>query len=234
VVQTSRRSTTMTSPDDLSLDAPWALGEAGLTHIVNQVRPNHPRVIIEFGAGRSTVRLAQAFPDAEVVAFEHVAEFAEATTALLRRHGVVNARVVHAPLRLVRLGSLWYRSYATPCLGRDADVVVVDGPPSWTRRGREAALYSVLQWLHGGSVVFLDDCDRAAERQTVCNWLARVPAIASVEFVRVGHGIACVTFEARPSEPLQVGTGLVADNAASLVRAERSRLSLKFWHRTAT
>jgi hypothetical protein len=68
--------------------------------------------------------------------------------------------------------------------------VLIDGPPYWTGRGRQACLYDVAAALRVGGRVYLDDCQRAQERLIVRNWVKSYPHAFRVSGLSVGHGLA--------------------------------------------
>jgi hypothetical protein len=70
------------------------------------------------------------------------------------------------------------------------DCVIVDGPPFYTLRGREACLYQIYPKLDVGGLVFLDDYSRVDERTILNNWLSVYPDSFSVQIVEVGHQVA--------------------------------------------
>ncbi len=82
------------------------------------------------------------------------------------------------PLRLRRIGGAIYETYAEGPFPASIDAIVIDGPPSWTRRGR-----SVLARRSAPPAcrrrADLDDYERKDERRIVHNWTAarRVPCV---------------------------------------------------------
>ena len=58
-------------PKQLSLDAGWSIGETAFERITTALLEMSPvERILEFGSGPSSVRLAMAFPEAQVFSVE--------------------------------------------------------------------------------------------------------------------------------------------------------------------
>ena len=72
-------------PDRLNLDAGWSIGETAFERITTTLLEMSPvERILEFGSGPSSIRLAMAFAEAEVLSIEgDWRNFAE-TTSLMR------------------------------------------------------------------------------------------------------------------------------------------------------
>ncbi len=158
--------------DDLHLDHGWSLTEATFAALVGELKGRVPRRLLEFGSGRSTVRLALAFPEAQIVSLEHNPKEFFRTCVLLHRHGVedrVNLRL--APIRLQRIGAYWARTYSCgPELESIFDAVVIDGPPDHVFGGREAAGRIGFPRLRVGGLLFLDDFGRRSEQLAAEHW----------------------------------------------------------------
>ena len=72
----------------------------------------------------------------------------------------------------------------------EIDCVIIDGPPVYTLRGREACLYQVYDLIRIGGLVILDDFRRSYEKQIVENWLSIYPSSFTVEIIREDHHLA--------------------------------------------
>ena len=70
------------------------------------------------------------------------------------------------------------------------DCVIIDGPPVYTLRGREACLYQVYDQIKIGGLVILDDFRRSYEKQIVENWLTVYPDSFTVEIICEDHYLA--------------------------------------------
>jgi hypothetical protein len=190
----------------LDLDASaWSLGEEAFKKIVETIQATcQPSRIIEFGSGVSSIRLALAFPNARIISiesdrlcFQHTASLAKDS---LRQP---NLDLRYRPLNFQSYGTGQILSYEKDNFfeGEKVDCAIIDGPPFYTLRGREACLYQIYEWLDQGGLVFLDDCQRAEERIILDNWLAVYPESFSMEFIVAGHQLA-VLRKIRTVEPI--------------------------------
>ncbi len=181
--------------DELNLDrSSWSIGEAAFEALVTNMREIQPKRILEFGSGASTVRLAMAFPDAEITSVESSPEHFARVLSLVERASISRKpTILFCPLSWRFIGGALYQTYAPlgdPNDLRTFDIVVVDGPPVWTRRGREACLHMVVESLRVGGRVYLDDCRREQEQRIVRNWQTVYGRDAfSVSVIDQGHGI---------------------------------------------
>jgi predicted O-methyltransferase YrrM len=125
----------MNSP---SLSGPWSIGEDAFTELVRDMTAVHPRSIVEFGSGASSIRLSQAFPDSQVLSIESSEEFFKRARDCARRHGVgpPRLRIALRPLRFPRIAGAVYDTYDCGPFPSRIDAVLIDGPPYWTGRGR--------------------------------------------------------------------------------------------------
>lgn len=183
----------------------WAATPQLAAELVARVEAVRPAVVLEAGSGASTLVVAYALERlgaGRVVSLEAEADYAEATRALLARHGLAHrARVLHAPLRDVTLDGTTWRWY-DPAVLADAladvdavDLLVVDGPPRETQRlARWPALPLLADCLAPHAVVVLDDADRPDERAVVERWRAAWPAFA-VRHVASAKGVAVLERE---------------------------------------
>lgn len=161
---------------DLPADALPHLGswkaDVGLLHLVaDHILAKKPKVVVEFGAGASTLIVARALQMAgggTHIAFDQHAEFVEATGAWLAEHGLA------ADLRAVPLvpapggwPGLWYDHEPLPDV---IDFMLIDGPP-WTihpfTRGAAATLFGRITL---GGTIMLDDGARPGERVIARRW----------------------------------------------------------------
>jgi predicted O-methyltransferase YrrM len=179
-------------PAELRFSAPWSLGEQAFEAIHEDLVAIEARTVVEFGSGTSTARLAHDLPDVALFSVDSDATFFEQTRALLAAHGL-EARValVERPLAWRWHGGAPYLGFGEGELPGAIDAVLIDGPPHWTRRGREACLYAVFDRLRVGGRVYLDDYGRRAEKRTVRNWLLAYPgALRMVRMVPVDCHVA--------------------------------------------
>jgi precorrin-6B methylase 2 len=192
-------------PTPLSLDQGWGVGEETFGQIVEELRAIGAATIVEFGSGVSSIRLALEFPGAQIVAIESNREWYETVLRMRAEHRVErNLTVQHRLLRWQRHGLSFFRSYAPGELPERIDAVIIDGPPTWTRRGREACLYQVIRRLRVGGRVLLDDYGRNREKTIVRNWTWSFPGVFAINTIGTGHGLCVMeklgdTGRARPS-----------------------------------
>ncbi|MUL35989.1 hypothetical protein BWI75_06395 [Gloeocapsopsis sp. AAB1 = 1H9] len=186
--------------EHLNLDTPWSMGEAAFTRMIAIVRQKVPnlKTLVEFGSGKSSIRLANSFTDAQVFSSESDPYCFSQTQALaktLLTHS--NLTLLHQPLTFQTYGGNILSYTPTADLhGLTINCAIIDGPAFYTLRGREACLYQVYDQLEIGGVVILDDYRRASEKAIVRNWLAVYPNSFTVEIVRVGHQLAVLTKQA--------------------------------------
>lgn len=188
----------MTSPSPL--DAPWALGERAYARVLRELRAMEAPTIVEFGSGASTAALARDLPTATIFSVDSDATYFERTRAQLPSNAKVE--LVHRPLVWQLHGGAPYLCYARCDLPNAVDALLIDGPPHWTRRGREACLYQAMPSLKIGARIFLDDYKRVPERRTVRHWLAAYPdALRLVEVIEEGDRVAVLEKTAEQSAP---------------------------------
>ncbi|HEX9955028.1 MAG TPA: class I SAM-dependent methyltransferase [Allosphingosinicella sp.] len=175
---------------ELPRDALPALGswkaDVGLLRLVSDhIAAAHPQVVVEFGAGASTLVMAKALQQAgggKLHSFEQHEDFVEATRQWLADHGL-EADIRAAPLAPSGgWPGLWYRHGPLP---ERIDLLVVDGPP-WTihplTRGGAETLFDRIPV---GGTVMLDDAARPGERIVARRWRKRWP---NFEFKLVNSG----------------------------------------------
>lgn len=171
-----------------ALDAPWAIGSEAMSAVRERLALLGPETIVEFGGGVSTAALARAFPRAHILSIDHDPRFIESTR--LRVEGT-RVELSLRPLAWQDHGEAPYLSYEDGAFPERVDAVIVDGPPHWTRGGREATLYQVFDRLRVGGLVVLDDYRRRRERRIVEHWLEVFRgSLELVEHLDVGHHLA--------------------------------------------
>jgi len=165
--------------EKLNLDVPWSIGEVAFERIVELIhRTQRPKRIVEFGSGPSSLRLAMAFPEASVLSIEGDRRCFNKTNALMEEFiRDSNLIVRYRGLKFQWYGSGQILSHEEDFFfgADDVDGVIVDGPPFYTLRGREACLYQIYTKLRIGGIVILDDYGRGQERIIVNNWLSVYP-----------------------------------------------------------
>ena len=146
----------------------------------NLILEKQPLVIVEFGSGYSTVKMAEA-SDGVVYAYEHQEKYAERTRRALKSSGLV------AHVNLCELANGFYKVPAYP---KNIGLVFVDGPPSHDGN-RTAALPSVWQNLADDWVCIVDDGNRKSAEADVKEWCEQLPVDA--RYVNMKRGMWVVT-----------------------------------------
>ena len=182
-------------PDWLNLDTGWSIGETAFERITTTLLQMSPvEKILEFGSGPSSVRLAMAFSEAQVLSVEgDWRNFAENMNLMRSLWDKRNLSIKYRPVTLESYGNANFLTYEDGMFWDDQeeiDCVIIDGPPVYTLRGREACLYQVYDQIKIGGLVILDDFRRSYEKQIVENWLSVYPSSFTVEIIREDHHLA--------------------------------------------
>lgn len=159
--------------------------DTGLLHrIVDAVEELRPRVVVELGAGATTLICARALQlhgGGALYTYDQHAGFVEQTRAWIESEGLA-ANLHHAPLGPPPAGwpGLWYQLSDLP---ETIDLLVIDGPP-WTLHPQVRGAAEVLfERLSPGGMVLLDDAARPGERMIARRWAAKWPQMT---FRRMG------------------------------------------------
>ena len=181
--------------DQLNLDTGWSIGETAFERITSAFLDLSPvERILEFGSGLSSIRLAMAFSEAQVLSVEGDRRNFVETTSLMRSFwDKRNLSIRYRPITLESYGDAEFLTYEDGMFWDDQeeiDCVIIDGPPVYTLRGREACLYQVYDQIKIGGLVILDDFRRSYEKQIVENWLSVYPGSFTVETIREDHYLA--------------------------------------------
>ena len=181
--------------EQLSLDTGWSIGETAFERITTALLEMSPvERILEFGSGPSSIRLAMAFPEAQVLSVEgDWRNFAETTSLMRTFWDKRNLSIKYRPIIRESYGDASFLTYEDRMFWdgqKEIDCVIIDGPPVYTLRGREAGLYQVCDQIRIGGLVILDDFRRSYEKQIVENWLSVYPGSFTVEVIREDHHLA--------------------------------------------
>ena len=183
--------------DDLNLDHPWNIQEAAFAEIVRLGKSIDARRILEFGSGKSTVRLALAFPLAHIEAIEHNREYAQFVDNLAKKHPIpppgIRPRGAKVLLHTVSIEDNAYNLYALDLPDASFDLVIVDGPPSTVNGGRIAALRDACRLVRVGGIIVMDDVNRPAEREAVRIQFEEWGGAFLYDQIAVGHGLGVLT-----------------------------------------
>ena len=171
-----------------------AMRPGALISIVNDIVVNRREVVVELGAGASTLFLAKAckIVGAELLSFDHEAEWAAEVRAMLASIDCTIATVVIAPLRPLTLsldGSGWYDldTVRTAIGSRRVSTIVCDGPSAYfanSRYARHPAVPVLKPFLANRWSIFLDDIHRGPERDIARRWSQELGTPAKLERLR--------------------------------------------------
>lgn len=144
----------------------WAASPDLLLTLIDLVRKNRPKLIVELGSGISTLVMAKAaVARVKIVSIDHSEEFAQKTREMLNEHGVKNVEIRVAPLKSHESGTQWYDLTLLRNL-KNIDLLVIDGPPgSKNLKARQPALKEFETKLSPKAVIVIDDVNREGERE---------------------------------------------------------------------
>jgi predicted O-methyltransferase YrrM len=185
----------------LNLDSSWRIGEDAFSTIVEKItellnkKNAKQSCIVEFGSGVSSIRLALNFPNTNIISIDGDRECYQETQNLALEFLQPSElfELKYHPLSFREYGSGKILSYTQDPTFQPKfpiDCVIIDGPPFYTLRGREACLYQAYEQLRVGGLVILDDFNREIEQTILKNWLSVYPDSFEVEILEVGHHLA--------------------------------------------
>ena len=158
----------------LDLQAGWGNdGYAARTDYLEEVARRASATlgpILECGSGLTTLLLGllAGRRGVKTYSLEHISEWRARVNKALVRFQIPRVRVYSAPLREYE-GFAWY----DPPLAEfpeNFELVICDGPPGDTRGGRYGLLDVLGERLLPGSVILLDDTERAGEAEVLRRW----------------------------------------------------------------
>lgn len=172
----------------------WAIDALFGALIVHTASSSQPDLIVECGAGTSTVLAAECLRRlgrGRVISLEHNPDFAELTRRQLADRGLQDiARVVTAPIEPRDIDGIswpWYAESADAHLDAPIDLLIVDGPNR--QIGTEARFPAVPLLQHRlapDAIILMDDGNRSDETRIAFKWARRLNASKSL--VRGGKG----------------------------------------------
>jgi predicted O-methyltransferase YrrM len=153
--------------------------DVGLLRLVSDhIAAHRPAVMVEFGAGASTLIAARALQRAgggRLFSFEQHEDFVEATRQWLAEYDL-EAEIRTAPLAPSKgWPGLWYQHGPLP---DRIDLLVIDGPPWTIHPLTRGAAESLFDRIAVGGTVMLDDAARPGERLVARRWRKRWPNFA--------------------------------------------------------
>ncbi|MBR9814931.1 class I SAM-dependent methyltransferase [bacterium] len=178
----------------------WAASPDLLATLAMATQTRRPRVVVEASCGVSTLvigycleRLAADGHHGHVYSLEQSREYAVRCREQVSAHGLDKfVTVLHAPLR-DHDGIKWYDMTELP-EGLEIDMLVIDGPSPGQgsdERVRAPAMPLLHNRLSDDAVVYLDDGDRLAERETVRIWQQEFPEWTA-EYLTLEKGAWCL------------------------------------------
>lgn len=156
----------------------WKADTGFLHRIVDAVEELRPAVVVELGAGASSLVCAKALErngGGRLVSFDQHKGFVEATSEWLASEGV-QADMRYAPLtaEIEGWGGRWYALDKVP---ERIDLIIIDGPPWAVHPFVRGAAETLFDRLSPGGIVLLDDAARPGERIVASRWRKRWPGI---------------------------------------------------------
>lgn len=180
----------------LNLNLAWRIGEEAFLKVLELIHQklNVPNCIIEFGSGASSIRLALNFPQTKIVSIDADINFYHQTQELAKEFiefpNLLELKYHALSFQQYGNGNILTYTQDNSLSDINIDCVIIDGPPFYTLRGREACLYQIYDQLRIGGLVILDDVNRESEKNILKNWLLVYPNSFNVEIIEIGHHIA--------------------------------------------
>lgn len=147
---------------------PWSFGQAAAGELDAFLRHERPMLITEYGSGVSTIVLAAYAREsgARLHVFEHDRRYFDRTRAMLVDVGLWRDDMLHlVPLTDGPDGPL----YGGP-IPANVDFALIDGPPE-KLGGRRGVVNDVIKRLKPTGRAWLDDAERAIEREAIEDWI---------------------------------------------------------------
>jgi predicted O-methyltransferase YrrM len=213
-------------------DDGWTLAVDSLRFLTSLVKHLRPRHIMEFGSGLSTRVLVQAGaelrPQCCISSVDNDPEFSLAAARKLADQEKGSCRVEFqlAPLVVRSCGEKFLPFYHLRpghlASQRLIDLAIIDGPPA-KLGGREGMLYQVMEFARRGTLLLLDDADRAEEQTVLSRWQDSFGTAVEVDrlpgFAR-GMGAVMVLEPVRRSDLWAHRLRLAAQDLAALIPSE--------------
>jgi predicted O-methyltransferase YrrM len=149
----------------------WKADTGLLKLLVDHILEHKPALVVEFGAGASTLVLARAMQQAgggTLISFDQHRDFVDATRQWLADYAL-EADLRAAPLKPSPGGwpGLWYDHGPLPT---GIELMLIDGPPWSVHPLTRGAAASQFDHIAPGGTVMLDDAARPGERLVARRW----------------------------------------------------------------
>lgn len=163
-------------PDALPNLGSWKADTGFLTYIVDHIERARPAMVVELGAGASSLVVAKALQNnggGQLISCDQHGDFVAATRQWLNEHGV-DAEMRATPLARAPgdWPGIWYDTGPLP---ERIDMLVIDGPPWTIHPYVRGAAETLFHRLPVGGTVMLDDAARPGERIVAARWRKRWP-----------------------------------------------------------
>lgn len=154
----------------------WKADTGFLHQIVDAVEDLRPKVVVELGAGASTLVAAKALArhgGGQLISFDQHRDFVGATARWVADEGG-SADVRWAPLTtdVSDWPGRWYQLSDLP---QQIDLLIIDGPPWAIHPFVRGAAECLFDRLSPGGLVLLDDAARPGERIVARRWRKNWP-----------------------------------------------------------
>lgn len=184
-----------------SLVNPSSLSREGLKFLGLLIDSFGPKRVLEFGTGISTLFFARKLGQdhaAGIYSVDHSPHYLKKTKETLG--DAENIHLFLCPISAYRFRLKSFATYSDEYLhtlpgGMRFDLVLIDGPPGY-KYGREAMLYQIAPFIHGETLIVLDDANREREQEAISSW-KRVwgEAMDVVLFPGLKKGMALIQIE---------------------------------------
>jgi len=184
--------------------------------------------VLEFGAGLSSLVLAQALSHAgggRLTSIEQYPDWCAEAWGKVEQTASIEARLLTAEpeLRITRQGFYYLYARAAREVAARApyNLVLVDAPPFFY--GRTGALPLILPHLSPGALIILDDAGRLAEQWTLYTWLSTYPSLrlALYDPGFAKKGVAVLRYGGTPT--IRFAMAGFASSSLHILRTRRQR-----------
>lgn len=142
--------------------------------------------VLECGSGLTTIILGLLAGRRGVSTWslEHHPEWHTHVNATLQRHHISNVNVCLSPLR--SYGEFSWYELPSDGLPEEFRLVICDGPPESTPGGRYGLLPVLGPRLSKGTIILLDDANRASETEALKRWEAEAGVQIAMQEMSTG------------------------------------------------